>query len=288
MIITSKIIAGTMTWGQWGKSLDASEMAKLINICLENDIDTFDHADIYGGHTTEADFGNGFRQSGVKRETVKFISKCGIQNPSDIRQLSIKHYDYSLEHIIWSVENSLRLLKTDYLDLLLLHRPSPLMEADIIAEAFMQLRREGKVIDFGLSNFTPIQTELIQQQTLISYNQIQFSLTHHDAMTDGMLDDMQLRHVRPMAWNPLGSVFREDSEQVTRIKKLLAQLEKKYNVPGDVILIAWILKHPAKILPVVGTTSPDRIKGLTEATTLKLDLEDWFSLWVESRGEKVP
>src|SRR6478672_1497399 len=200
----SPIIAGTMTWGIWGKNLDTNNMVKLINACLENGIDTFDHADIYGGHTTEESFGKAFTQSGVERENVKLISKCGIKYPSDKRPMPIKHYDYSPEYIIWSVDESLKNLQTDYLDLLLLHRPSPLMKGDEIADAVTILKRDGKILDFGLSNFTPTQTDLIQQLTLVSYNQIQFSLTHHLAMTDGSLDDMQLRNIRPMAWNPLG------------------------------------------------------------------------------------
>jgi len=277
-----------MTWGSWGKNLNEKEMASLMHDCLENGIDTFDHADIYGGYTTEETFGNGFVQSGIAREDIKLISKCGICYPSEERPLPIKHYNYSTAYIIWSVENSLKKLQTDYLDLLLLHRPSPLMCGDQIEEAVLQLRKEGKILDFGLSNFTPLQTELVERKTLVSYNQIQFSLTHHDAMTDGVLDDMQLRNIRPMAWNPLGTVYREDNEQSLRIKNLLSKLEVKYGVSGDLILLAWILKHPAKILPVCGTASPERIKNLMKATTLELELEDWFSLWVESRGSKVP
>ena len=284
----SSIIAGVMTWGAWGRNLDGPEMIKLMESCLENGIDTFDHADIYGGYTTEAAFGNAFAQSGINRSLVKLISKCGIQYPSEQRPLPIKHYQYSKDYIIWSVNESLKNLRTDYLDLLLLHRPSPLMKSQEIADAVTELKRDGKILDFGLSNFTPIQTELIQQHTLVSYNQIQFSLTHHSAMTDGTLDDMQLRNVRPMAWNPLGTVYREDIDQTQRILALLKQLEAKYGVPGEVILFAWILKHPAKILPVCGTTRPERIKQMMKATTLELETEDWFALWVESRGSKVP
>ena len=277
-----------MTWGTWGKNLDTNEMIRLMNACLENGIDTFDHADIYGGHTTEGSFGKAFGQSRIARQDIKLISKCGIKYPSGQRPLPIKHYDYSTEYIIWSANESLKNLKTDYLDLLLLHRPSPLMRGEEIAEAVTTLKRDGKILDFGLSNFTPSQTDLIQQLTLVSYNQIQFSLTHHVAMTDGSLDDMQLRNIRPMAWNPLGSVFREDIPQTIRIKQLLVKLEEKYGVASDVLLIAWILKHPSLILPVCGTTSPDRIKSLMNATTLQMEAEDWFALWVESRGNKVP
>lgn len=284
----SPLIAGVMTWGSWGKNLDRGSMASLIRVCLESGIDTFDHADIYGGYTTEETFGRGFAQSGVSREAVKLISKCGICYPSDARPLTVKHYDYSADYIIWSVENSLRNLQTDYLDLLLLHRPSPLMCSDEIGEAILRLTKEGKILDFGLSNFSPVQTELIQQKALVSYNQIQFSLTHPGAMTDGTLDDMQLRNIRPMAWNPLGTVYRNDSAQSIRLKKLVEKLEAKYGVSGDVILLAWILKHPARILPVFGTANAERIKKLMRATTLDIETEDWFMLWVESRGEKVP
>lgn len=284
----SPIIAGTMTWGSWGKNLSENEMANLMNVCLETGIDTFDHADIYGGHTTEESFGNAFSKSGIARESIKLITKCGIMYPSQQRSLPLKYYGYSPEYIIWSVDNSLKKLQSDYLDLLLLHRPSPLMKGDEIAEAVTTLKRDGKILDFGLSNFTPTQTDLIQQHTLVSYNQIQFSLTQNTAMTDGSLDDMQLRNIRPMAWNPLGTVYREETEQTQRIKNLLADLEKKYGVTGDIILLAWILKHPAKILPVCGTADAGRIKKIMAATTLDLEDTDWFALWVESRGEKVP
>ncbi|HEY0091918.1 MAG TPA: aldo/keto reductase, partial [Flavobacterium sp.] len=197
MIDLSKIIAGTMTWGSWGKNLDSTEMATLINVCLESKINSFDHADIYGGYTTEAAFGMAFRESGVSRTEIKLISKCGIQYPSEARSLGVKHYDYSQSYIIWSVENSLRNLRTDYLDLLLLHRPSPLMVADEIAAAIEQLKSEGKIREFGVSNFTPSQTDLIKSKIHISYNQIQFSLTHPEAMTDGSLDHMQMNGIRP-------------------------------------------------------------------------------------------
>jgi predicted oxidoreductase len=284
----SKIIAGTMTWGSWGKNLDTVAMANMIKICLESGINTFDHADIYGGYTTESGFGAGFQQSGVSRSDIRLISKCGIQYPAENRPLPIKHYDYSVNHIKWSVENSLRNLKTDYLDLLLLHRPSPLMQAEEIASVVADLKKEGKILGFGVSNFTPSQTELIRKQTDVSYNQIQFSLTHLEALTDGSLDYMQLNNIQPMAWNPLGVVFKEDIDQTKRLKILLSELEDKYNAPSDILLLAWILKHPAGITPVCGTTSPERIKQLRLATTIELETVDWFSLWVESRGSKVP
>ncbi len=285
----SHIIAGTMNWGIWDKNLSTTEMSHLINICIENKITTFDHADIYGGYTTEAQFGKAFNESKISREKLQFISKCGIQYTSENRpNNTIKHYEYSKDYIIWSVENSLKNLQTDYLDALLLHRPSPLMQADEIAEAVEKLKSEGKIKSFGVSNFTPFQTELLRQKTEISFNQVQFSATHHEAMLDGSLDYMQIHNIQPMAWNPLGTVFRENTEQTFRLKQLLATLVDKYHVGSDLILLAWILQHPANILPVAGTVNVARIQQLSKACSLELDKQDWFAIWTESMGNKVP
>ena len=284
----SKIIAGTMTWGVWGKNLDKKQMIHLMNTCLESEITTFDHADIYGGYTTEASFGNAFGESHIEREKIQLISKCGIQMQSDNRNTKIKHYDYSKSHIIESVENSLKNLKTDYLDLLLLHRPSPLMQADEIAEAIEKLKSEGKIIDFGVSNFTPSQTDLIETNTKINYNQIEFSITHFDAMFNGSLDHMQTNKITPMCWSPLGTVFKKEDEKSERITKLATQLSSKYNAEIDQLLLAWILKHPSGILPVCGTADETRIRNLMKATTIELELEDWFAFWTESAGKNVP
>ena len=289
----SPIIAGTMNWGIWGKNLNTTEMAQTIRLCLENSISTFDHADIYGGYTTEGHFGTAFKESSIAREKIQIISKCGIQL-TEVRNNKIKHYDYSKEYIIWSVENSLKNLQTDYLDVLLLHRPSPLIVADEIAEAISKLKSEGKIIDFGVSNFTASQSEVIRSRIEfgtsieINYNQIQFSATHYEAMLDGSLDYMQLQNIRPMSWNPLGSVFREDNEQTRRLKKLLVQLVEKYEVGSDTILLAWVLKHPSKIIPIAGTVNTARIQALKKAVELNLDPLDWFEIWSESMGNKVP
>ena len=283
----SPIIAGTMNWGVWDKNLSTSEMVHLMHICIENKVTTFDHADIYGGYTTEAQFGKAFSVSKIARNNVQFISKCGIQH-TEGRNNAIKHYDYSKKYIIGSVENSLKNLQTDYLDILLLHRPSPLMVADEIAEAVTKLKSEGKIIDFGVSNFTASQTELLRQKTEINYNQIQFSATHHQAILDGSLDYMQMHNIRPMSWNPLGTVFREDIEQTRRLKILLAKLVEKYHVGADTILLTWILKHPAKVIPIAGTVNIARIQSLMKATELGMEQEDWFAIWTESMGNKVP
>ena len=284
----SPIIAGAMNWGIWDKNLNTKEMDNIMHLCLENKITTFDHADIYGDYTTEADFGKALISSKIDRSKIQLISKCGIQMVTKNRNNTIKHYEYSKDYIIWSVENSLKNLATDYLDVLLLHRPSPLMQADEIAEAVAKLQSEGKIIDFGLSNFTASQTELIRQKTEVSFNQIQFSATHHEAMLDGSLDYMQTNGIRPMSWNPLGSVFREDNEQTRRMKKLLAQLVSKYGVGSDTILLSWILQHPAQVIPIAGTVNVARIQALMKATELPLEKEDWFAIWSESMGKNVP
>ncbi|SCY56264.1 aldo/keto reductase [Flavobacterium caeni] len=284
----SKIVAGTMNWGLWDKKLSTPEMAQLIHVCVENQITTFDHADIYGGYTTEAEFGRAFAQSHIGREKIQLISKCGIKNPGGARDIALKHYDYSKDYIVWSVEQSLKNLQTDYLDVLLLHRPSPLMIPEEIAVAVTKLKTEGKIKSFGLSNFTPSQTDLIRKFTQVDYNQIQFSATHFAPMVDGSLDHMQTHNIRPMAWNPLGTIFREDTEQTRRLKKLLADLVQKYGVGSDLILLAWILQHPAGVIPVAGTVNVARIQYLKKLDDIKLDLEDWFAIWTESMGKKVP
>lgn len=283
----SPIIAGTMNWGVWDKNLSPKEMENMIHVCLENKITTFDHADIYGSYTTEADFGKAFASSKIAREKMQLISKCGIQLLAENKSTKIKHYDYSKNHIISSVEQSLKNLQTDYLDVFLLHRPSPLMVADEIAEAVEKLKADGKIIDFGLSNFTTSQTELIHQKTEISYNQIQFSATNFEPMVDGSLDYMQMKNIRPMSWNPLGCVFRKDIPQTHRLKKLLATLVSKYHLGSDTLLLSWVLRHPAQVIPIAGTVNVARIQSLMKAVELELEKEDWFAIWAESMGEEV-
>jgi predicted oxidoreductase len=284
----SPIIAGTMNWGVWDKNLTPKEMENMIHLCLENKITSFDHADIYGSYTTESDFGKAFNSSKIAREKIQLISKCGIKMVSKNRNNTIKHYDFSKSHIIESAEQSLKNLQTDFLDVFLLHRPSPLMQADEIAEAIEKLKKEGKIIDFGLSNFTTSQTELIRQRTEVSYNQIQFSATNFEPMLDGSLDYMQIHKIRPMSWNPLGCVFREEIPQTHRLKKLLAGLVSKYHLGSDSLLLSWVLKHPAKVIPIAGTVNVARIQSLMKAVELEMEPEDWFAIWTESMGEKVP
>jgi len=284
---TSKIIIGCMSWGKWGKQFSTKEQIDMIQFCIENGNSTFDHADIYGDYSTESEFGKAFLESGIKREEIQLISKCGIQLVGEARDNKLKHYNYSKEYIIWSVEQSLINLKTDYLDTFLLHRPSPLMQPNEIAEAISQLQKSGKIINFGVSNFTPSQVDLIADKIDISVNQIEFSLTYHNAMQNGSLDQMLQKSMQPMCWSPLGSVFRHETPQSLRIKEVLNVLSEKYAFSKDVLLLAWILKHPAKISPVIGTTNKERILNANKALEINLDLEDWFLLLEVSQGEEI-
>ncbi len=287
-IFFSNVIAGTMTWGVWGKKLNTLEMARLMAYCVENNISSFDHADIYGDYTTEADFGKAFTASKIKREDIQLISKCGIQMKVENRSENrVKHYEYSKDYIIKSAEKSLQNLQTDYLDLLLLHRPSPLMQTDEIAAAVEKLKKEGKILDFGVSNFTPSQTALLQTKIAVHYNQIEFSVTALQAMIDGSLDFMQTHKIQAMCWSPMGKVFKRNDVQSERILNLCQKLSEKYNTPATTLLLAWILKHPAGILPVFGSTDFERIRDLQKATTISLELQDWFALWEASMGNAV-
>ena len=277
-----------MTWGSWGKQFNTDEMESMIHHCIEHGITTFDHADIYGGYTTEADFGKALSQSGIQRESIQLISKCGIQYICDNRPNKVKHYDYSSKYIIESVEGSLKNLNTEYLDLFLLHRPSPLMEPQEILDAVAKLAQEGKINDFGVSNFTPSQMQLLSSEVPITVNQIEFSLTQPSAMHDGTLDYMMSNNITPMAWSPLGIVFREDTEQTRRIHRQLGELMDTYNATEDQLLLSWILKHPSMVHPVIGSTNKDRIASAIKAKDIELSLEDWFLILTAAQGHKVP
>ena len=284
----SRIITGTMSWGSWGKQLSIKAMTELIEYCLELGITSFDHADIYGGYTTESEFGKALEEGRFVRENIQLISKCGIQYVTEARNNSVKHYNYDKNYIIWSVDESLKKLRTDYLDLLLLHRPSPLMHPDSIEEAVNSLKEQGKIKAFGVSNFTNPQMELIGSKTRIEVNQIEFSITQHQAMNDGNLDYMMAHDILPMAWSPLGEVFKKDNEQTRRIHRQLGELLEKYQSSEDELLLAWIMKHPACIHPVIGTTNKERLGQAIKAISLDLELEDWFKILITSQGHKVP
>lgn len=289
----SRIVSGVMTWGIWGKDYDTLSMNALMNQAVELGITTFDHADIYGHYTTEAAFGQALAQSLGLRDQIQLISKCGIKLITPNRpEYHIKSYDTSKQHILQSVDQSLSNLQTDYLDLLLLHRPSPLMDADEVGEAFEQLKAQGKVRHFGVSNFTAPQMELFASRFPIVTNQIEASLLHLHPFLDGTLDYCQTKRFKPMAWSPLGGAAffgNPDDKKVQNIRKIAKKLGQKYgDSQVDQVMLAWLLQHPAGILPVLGTGRIDRLEAATAAAELKLSREDWFALWSASTGVEVP
>lgn len=277
-----------MSWGAWGKQFSIREQADMIQFCVENGNTTFDHADIYGDYTTEQGFGNALIESKIPREEIQLVSKCGIQLVGNTRTNKVKHYNYSKDYIVWSAEESLKKLNTDYLDVFLLHRPSPLMQPDEIAQAITLLKDSGKILQFGVSNFTPSQVDLISERVEVLVNQIEFSITHHNAMLNGSLDHAIRNNIHAMSWSPLGSVFKNDNEQSSRIKAVLNTFCEKYGISEAAVLLCWILKHPANVSPVIGTTNKSRIKNANKALEMSLELEDWFTLLHASKGHEIP
>lgn len=285
----SRIIQGCMHWGNWGKNFDTNSMVEMMHHCIDNGITTFDHADIYGDYTTEEAFGHAFAKADIDRSTIALISKCGIQYKAQSRPENlVKHYQYDADYIVKSAERSLRLLQTEYLDLLLLHRPSPLMHPNEIAKAIDQLQKQGKIKAFGVSNFTPSQTDLVNTSTTVAVNQIEISLTRYQPLLDGTLDHMQTHSITPMSWSPLGSIFKEDNAQTQRINKVLDDLTTKYELSKDQLLLAWLLRHPSGIHPVIGTATKERITAAAAVKDVVLQRQDWFALLVASQGHKVP
>lgn len=283
----SELIAGTMRWGIWGANHSVKEIQKLIDVCVEENITTFDHADIYGSHTTEELFGNAWKDMDLKRENLQFISKCGIVMNSDKKPSALKYYNYNKDYILNCVDESLSNLKTDYLDTLLLHRPSPLMNPEVIAEAFTVLKNAGKVKEFGVSNFSVSQFELINQYVPLVTNQIEISVNEISSFENGILDQLMSKGLRPTAWSVMGSYFSDQSDENIRIKKVIVELCDKYNAEENQILLAFILKHPSKIIPVIGTSKAETIRTLSQTLQIDLDLEDWFRILESIRGKEV-
>ena len=274
----SKLIAGTMLWGSWGKEMTKAKRIELIETAYDVGISSYDHADIYGNYTTENDFGNAFSESGLSRDNVQFISKCGIAMVCENKPYKTKHYNYSSNYIIDSVHNSLRNLKTEYLDLLLLHRPSPLLNPEEVAKAINFLLDSGKILSFGVSNFTSTQIDLLANYIPIHVNQIEISLTHNEPMFDGQLDYCQRKHILPMSWSPLGILKKPQSQWPSKLQYAIFKLTKKYDCGFASIALAWLLKHPAKIHPILGTTNPNRLIEAQQALQIQLNEEDWFFL----------
>ncbi|MEP2772847.1 MAG: aldo/keto reductase [Fulvivirga sp.] len=274
--------------GMWRiHTLSKHELDDLIYSALELGITSFDHADIYGGYSCEEAFGNWYKHQNIDREEVELISKCGIKLVVDNKpEHRVKHYDTSTDHIIHSVETSLKKLNTDYLDLLLIHRPDPLMRPDEVCAAFDKLMASGKVRHFGVSNFTSDQLDLLQDSCDMPLltNQIEISLFHNQPLFDGTLDRLMKRRLRPMAWSPLGGAknIMELTEQPAVI-----EIAQKYAVSPGVLILSWLMQHPAGIVPVVGTMNTARLKAFPQAINLIWDRQDWFYLLQVVRGQAV-
>ena len=273
-----------MNWGTWGVNHSSNKMSELILSAFNNGINSFDHADIYGGYTTEETFGEAFLKTGINRENVFFISKCGIMYPSEKLPIKVKHYDYSERHLIQSVENSLKNLKTDYLDCFLLHRPSPLMDISEISNTITRLLEEDKIRSFGVSNFTISQMEMFKDKLNISFNQINLSLTNLDSIFDGTLEYMQANNIIPMAYSPLGQYYKTEN---SKLKEVIDIFTKKYNCSDDQLLLSWLIKLPSGVYPVIGTTKVNRINKSLGSLKIDIEISDWFEMLEASVGKRV-
>lgn len=279
--VLSRLIAGAWRW----HTVSSEAVERLIQTCLAEGITSFDHADIYGDHGNEEIFGQVLARTPGLRNQLELITKCGIKLKSAKRPATwIKHYDTSKSHIIASVENSLNLFHTDHLDVLLLHRPDPLMDPHEVAEAFDQLKQQGKVLHFGVSNFTRSQLKMLQTflPMPIVTNQIEISLTHVDPLFNGDLDLLMEQKASAMAWSPLGG-----GKLLTDERELFCKASR-YNASYSQLSLAWLLRHPSMIFPVIGTTKTDRIKEAVKALEIKLDRQDWFDMLQWARGTEVP
>lgn len=277
----SRIISGAWRW-----NLEESKVEQLIKASLDSGITTFDHADIYGDHSNEEIFGNVLKKNPGLRNKMEIVTKCGIKFSSGRRPKTwVKHYDTSKEHILWSVDNSLKMLNTDRLDLLLIHRPDPLLNPEVVAEAFRMLKESGKVLHFGVSNFTPAQFEMLQSYlpTPLVTNQIELSVTYHAPLFDGIMDVMMRHRVGVMAWSPLGGgkIIKEGSQE-------LFNKSSKYGATQAQLSLAWLLRHPGNVFPVIGTTKPERITEATKAIDIKMDVQDWFEMLLVVQGKEMP
>jgi predicted oxidoreductase len=286
----SRIIAGAWRWN----SIPAETLDVLINTSLDEGITTFDHADIYGDYGNEKAFGEAIARQPALAKKMQLVTKCGIKLTSSKRpEHRVKHYDSSKEHIISSAETSLSLLHTDHIDLLLIHRPDPLMDVEEVASAFSQLKKDGKVLHFGVSNFTTFQFDLLQSALpfpLVT-NQIELSLFCTSPLFDGTVEQLYRHKASAMAWSPLGGgrTFIAEDEVSIRITNKVNELSAKYNNASTTqFFISWLLKHPSKIFPVIGTTKPDRLREAARSIDLKLDTQDWYDMLKAVRGTDVP
>ena len=291
-ISLARIIYGVWRWDacepfqiSWGR--------EIIEACLEAEITTFDHADIYGDFRCEEYFGRVLRESSGLRDKIEIISKCGIQFPSSRRPgVTNKHYNTSSVHIRQSVDNSLKNLATDHIDLLLIHRPDPRMDFEDTADGLEAVVESGKVRAVGVSNFLPWQFDTLSEFLNIPLvtNQVEFSVMHHDPMHDGTIAQSQLRGFPITAWSPLGggSLFTGNDEKSIRLRECLKEIgePKGFNIAQTAL--SWILQHPAEILPVIGSNKLERINEYAAAQDMTWELQDWYKVVEASEGKEIP
>ena len=287
----SRLVLGLWRVAGWG--LSDAELLALVHVSLDLGITTCDHADIYGDYSAEEIFGHALALEPSLRQRMQLVTKGGIKLVSARRpDHGLKHYDTSRAHIIASAENSLRLLGTDYLDLLLIHRPDPLLDPDEVAGAFVALRQAGKVLHFGVSNFAPSQFELLASRLDLPLvtNQVEISLLNMGALYDGTVDQCQRLGIAPMAWSPLagGRLLQGGGEPAVRLRRTLQGVgEELGGALPEQVALAWILRHPGRIVPIVGSGRIERVRNLAAATDLHLSREQWFRLWAASTGREV-
>ncbi len=291
-LILSRIVHGQMRLSEWNLSPEA--LYALVQTLMEWGITTFDHADIYGNYTCEARFGEMLRHHPEIRPEIQLVTKCGIRLLTDHNPgLKIKHYEYSREHILASVHQSLQNFHTDYIDLLLLHRPAPFFQPEDVAFAFDQLKHSGKVRFFGVSNFTPGQFDMLQSYLdfpLVT-NQIEISPWNLEHFDNGNMDFCLKKRMNPMAWSPLagGKGMQQGDEKSQRLRIVFEQLCTEYEVrEPEKMIYAWLLTHPAGILPVCGSGRPERIRFAAEAMNIQLSTEDWYRVYNASKGIGLP
>jgi len=264
-----------------------------LRTAIEEGFTHFDHADVYAGGESEALFAEVLKEMPGVRDEIIITSKCGIRLADQPRQGDPNRYDFSSEYIVKSVEGTLSRLGVERLDLLLLHRPDYLFDAGEVCETFQSLHDAGKVLHFGVSNFRPSQVSLLQSYCSMPLlvNQVEINIHNIDALENGTLDQCQELNITPQAWCPIGGVaypawgntFSEEEDR--RIKAEFEVQARKYETEDWIVMLAWLLKHPAVILPVIGTTTPARIKAAKQALELPYSREDWYRL-LEARNGK--
>lgn len=283
----SPAVYGFWRWEDTSDTAPAT-MEKIVNLCLELGINTFDHADVYGGYQCEEMFGNVIRQKSFKREDIVLFTKCGVNLPHPSRpDVKVKYYDTSSDHIIKSVDNSLRKLRTDYIDIFLLDHLDPLSDLEETARTLSRLRTSGKIRNIGVANFTVFQHQLLASylRVPIVTNHIELNLLNTTALENGQLDYIKQRYMRPLASAPLagGRIENGTDKLAVNIHFKLEHLSKKYNAHIESIAVAWLIKLGA--LPLIGTASEQRIRNIVGAFNIDLDKQDWYDLYNISTGE---